>query len=96
MATYRPLDELLREELMQKTYGRVWITIEALSDDCSGKITVNSVVQNIQKMLEEEKPDEMAKHSRRIMVNNSKLNISSSIDKSQITPQLGKFGKSLP
>lgn len=47
VATYRPLEELLREELMKKTYGRVWITIEALTDDCTGKIVVNSVVQNI-------------------------------------------------
>ena len=39
---------------MKKTYGRVWITIEALTDNCSGKITINSVLQNINKKIEED------------------------------------------
>ena len=47
LATYRPIEELLREQLIKNTYGRLWITIEAATDNCFGKITVNSMVQNI-------------------------------------------------
>lgn len=84
-STYKPLDELLREDLMRKTFGRVWITIEALTDNCSGKITVNSVVQNIQKMIEE-RPHKTIKHSKRTMANTNKTPASSSVDRSLMDP----------